>query len=242
MTPDLPSLDGAALFLDFDGVLVDFAPAPDLVQPEPYLVDVLRALHDRLGGALAVVTGRPLADIDRFLAPLSLPAAGQHGRETRLPGQAAEEALPPDLTAQEKAIRDFVAAHEGTAAERKSGSVGLHYRGAPEHEAAARDLMESLLDGRDDLALMRGKMIYELKEKGVHKGLGVETLMAVAPFAGRRPVFVGDDVTDEDGFRAAQALDGDGVKVGEGETVAHHRAADLWAVHDWLRAAARLPA
>lgn len=237
MSGDLPSLDGAALFLDFDGVLVDFAPAPDLVKPEPYLVETLQRVSERLDGALAIVTGRPLADIDRFLAPMQPPAAGQHGREIRLPGQAAEESLPPDLTKEEAAVRAFVADRDGTAAERKSGSVGVHYRQAPQHEAAARELMEGLLATRDELMLMRGKMIYELKEKGVHKGLGVETLMAVAPFAGRRPVMVGDDVTDEDGFRAAQSFGGAGVKVGEGETEAHHRAADLWAIHQWLKEA-----
>lgn len=239
MPSDLPSLDGAALFLDFDGVLVDFAPAPDLVRPEPYIVDTLAALRERLDGALAIVTGRTLVDIDRFLNPLELPAAAQHGREIRMPGGVAEESMPPDLSAEEAAVRDFVNAHDGTAAERKSASVGLHYRQAPEHEAEARVLMERLAAARDDLALMRGKMIFELKEAGVHKGLGVETLMAVEPFAGRTPVMVGDDVTDEDGFRAARALGGHGVKVGEGETDACHRAPDLWAVHDWLRAAAR---
>ena len=236
-SPDLPSLDGAALFLDFDGVLVDFAPAPDLVRPEPYIVDTLAALADRLDGAVAMVTGRPLADIDRFLAPLTLPAAGQHGREVRLPSRPAVEAVPPDLSAEEEAVRAFVVDHPGTAAERKSAAVGLHYRQAPEHEQAARDLMERLADARDELTLMRGKMIFELKEAGVHKGLGVETLMRGKPFKGRTPVFVGDDVTDEDGFRAAQALGGAGVKVGEGATEATHRVPDLWTVHRWLREA-----
>ena len=235
---DLPPLDdAAALFLDFDGVLVDFAPAPDLVKPEDYVVPVLGALQLKLGGALAVVTGRPLADVDRFLAPLKFTAAGQHGREIRLPGQEATEALPPDLDAEFEAVQAFVKSRPGTASERKTGSVGLHYRQAPEHGEDARRLMGDLLAKREDLALMSGKMIYELKEKGVHKGLGVRTLMALEPFAGRTPIFVGDDVTDEDGFRAVQEIGGIGIKVGEGETAAKLRADDLHAVHDWLRGA-----
>ena len=236
--PDLPPLDAStALFLDFDGVLVDFAPAPDLVRPEDYLVPVLGALQLKLDGALAIVTGRPLVDIDRFLAPLKLTAAGQHGREIRLPGEEATEALPPDLDAEFEAVKAFVAEHPGTASERKTGAVGIHYRKAPEHREDARKLMGDLLAHRDDLALMSGKMIYELKEKAVHKGLGVRTMMALEPFAGRTPVFVGDDVTDEDGFRAAQAMGGTGIKVGEGETEARTRVDGLRAVHDWLKGA-----
>ena len=235
---DLPPLDStAALFLDFDGVLVDFAPAPDLVEPEHYLVPTIGALQLKLEGAVAVVTGRPLRDIDHFLAPLKLPAAGQHGREIRLPGEEATEALPPDLDAEFAAVEAFVRDHPGTASERKTGAVGLHYRKAPEHGEEAHKMMGDLLSHRDDLVLMSGKMIYELKEKGVHKGQGVDTLMALKPFAGRRPIFVGDDVTDEDGFRAVQAHGGVGIKVGEGDTEAAQRVAGLRDIHDWLRGA-----
>ena len=237
--PDLAAMDGgAALFLDFDGVLVDFAPAPDLVRPEPFLVPTLETLQEKLDGALAIVTGRPLADIDRFLAPLVLPAAGQHGRELRVPGGEATEALPPPLDDEFAAVEAFVAEHPGTAAERKSGAVGIHYREAPQYRDEARALAERLLEGRDDLVLMSGKMIFELKERGVHKGLGVETMMALTPFEGRTPVFVGDDVTDEDGFRAAQAMGGIGIKVGEGDTEARVRVADLATFQDWLQAQA----
>ena len=127
--------------------------------------------------------------------------------------------------------------HPGTASERKTGAVGLHYRQAPEHRDEAEALMRDLLSRRDDLMLMSGKMIFELKEKGVHKGLGVETLMRLEPFASRRPIFVGDDVTDEDGFRAVQARGGVGIKVGEGDTAAERRVPDLATLHAWLREA-----
>ena len=235
---DLPPLDDTtALFLDFDGVLVDFAPAPDLVRPEDYIVPTIGALQLKLGGAVAIVTGRALADIDRFLAPLVLPAAGQHGREIRMPGEEATEALPPDLDAEFEAVEAFVRSHPGTAAERKTAGVGVHYRQAPEHQEDARKLMGDLLSKRDDLTLMSGKMIYELKEKHVHKGVGVETMMALEPFGGRTPIFVGDDVTDEDGFRAVQARGGTGIKVGEGDTEAKLRVDSLADIHHWLRGA-----
>ena len=229
-----PLCDEHALFLDFDGVLVDFAPRPDLVKMKSDVVDALQAARRGLDGALAVVTGRNFEDIDRFV-PLSLPGAGNHGRQLRMPGGFTQPVQDAELDREFEAIEAFVAGHPGTRSERKPGGVGVHYREAPHAEDDARAMMEALEAERDDLKLMRGKMIFELKEAHVHKGLGVEKLMAVPPFAGRVPVFVGDDVTDEDGFRAVQERGGFGIKVGEGETVAHHRVPDLRTIHEWLK-------
>jgi len=215
-----------ALFLDFDGTLVDIAPEPGAVMVPSNLVPTLGALHRYLGGAVAVVSGRPIAEIDQFLAPLRLPAAGVHGAERRGADGTLVRMPPPPLQWVEEAARALAAEDPRLLLEHKSTSVALHYRQAPEREAQCLQAMQAAVERSAGLALLRGKMVVEAKPAGATKGGAIEAFLREPPFVGRIPVFVGDDVTDEAGFSAVQRLGGLGVKVGEGATVAWQRLPD----------------
>ncbi len=201
MLPQLYKSD--ALFLDFDGTLVEIAPTPAGVVIPQALRDTLAAVQEALDGAVALVSGRPIADLDRLLLPLQFAAAGEHGAEIRYwrDGEVVSETTLPD------AARDSIAALAGR-------------------------LREAQLDG---YALMLGKMVAELKPETVDKGLAIRDLCSRSPFAGRRPVFVGDDVTDEAGFAAVNSLGGVSVKVGDlSASSARYALTDVAAVHEWL--------
>ncbi|WP_206932431.1 trehalose-phosphatase [Roseococcus thiosulfatophilus] len=208
-------LSRAALLLDMDGTLLDLAPRPDEVVVAPGLLDHLTRLHAALGGAVAVVTGRRLDDVDRILHPLRLPAAAEHGAILRPspdapPRQGPLRRAPAEWRAAAEA---FVAAHPGTLLEPKSAGFVLHYRLAPDRGAEAHALMRGFAESGQGFDLLRADHAWELRPGGVHKGVGVRALMAEAPFAGRWPIFIGDDVTDEDGIAAAVALGGEGFLV-----------------------------
>ncbi|MBA2963001.1 MULTISPECIES: trehalose-phosphatase [Ramlibacter] len=215
-----------ALFLDFDGTLVDIAPEPGAVTVHSSLVPTLGALHQYLGGAVAVVSGRPIAEIDEFLAPLRLPTAGIHGVERRTAADVLVRAAAHPLQAVEAAAMALGAAHPALLIEHKQASIAVHYRRAPELEAVCLATMQDAIDRSPGLTLLRGKMVVEAKPGGASKGLAIEAFLNEPPYAGRVPVFIGDDVTDEAGFSAVQRLGGLGVKVGEGPTIAHQRLAD----------------
>lgn len=239
---DAPAIDaGCALFVDFDGTLADLAPRPDAVALLPGLTDTLKALHRRLDGALAVVSGRPIEQLDRLLAPLMLPCAGVHGAERRQASgevmrlETALEGVLETLAGQAEAL---AAQHPGLLVERKPGAVALHYRLAPAFEAACFALMERTVAQHPGLTLLHGKQVVEAKPMGASKGHAIEAFMAETPFAGRRPLFAGDDVTDEAGFAAAQRLGGCGIKVGEGSTLARWRLPHPAALRHWLQHAA----
>jgi trehalose 6-phosphate phosphatase len=214
-----------ALFLDFDGTLVDIAPQPEAVVVPPTLIHTLDSLHRYLGGALALISGRPLEQIDRFLKPLVVPAAGVHGAERR--NANGEITLLPafPLEAVEQAALQMAQQHPRLRVEIKRGSVALHYRQAPELEAACIDAMQRAVEQSPGLTLLRGKMVVEAKPGGASKGAAIEAFMAEPPFAGRTPVFVGDDITDEVGFATVQRSSGLGVKIGDGASVAWQRIA-----------------
>lgn len=215
-----------ALFLDFDGTMVDIAPQPHAVEvPEP-LIPLLRALHRYLGGALAVISGRPIAQLDAFLHPLQIPAAGVHGAERRSAGGQVHLLDTHPLDHVEHAARALAARHPQLLVENKRGSLALHYRQAPELEQLCLDTMQRAVDESPGMTLLRGKMVAEAKPGGASKGRAIEDFLREAPFAGRTPVFIGDDVTDEAGFSTVQRLGGTGVKVGEGATVAARRLPD----------------
>ncbi|MDF1486452.1 trehalose-phosphatase [Ramlibacter sp. H39-3-26] len=237
----LPLLDARyALFLDFDGTLVDIAPRPDAVRVPPGLAGALGALQAALGGALAIATGRPLADIDRFLAPLVLPAAGEHGALLRFAdGRTENLAQPPDLGPALAAAQALVQAHPALLLERKQAGVALHYRHAPELEALCRAALLQAVQAMPGMALLEGKCVLEVKLRGIDKGRALQALMSTPPFAGRVPVFAGDDVTDESAIVAAQALGGAGIKVGAGASAAGWRCNDPQAVRAWLLGTAR---
>lgn len=211
--PPLSLLEGAALFLDFDGTLAPIAATPDGVVVDGTLLSLLGGLRDILAGRLAIVSGRSVATLQE-LGFADFLLAGTHGLEIAHPGRPVE-APPrdPAVDQAEAAFHDFAEGKPGLLVERKSISVGLHFRGAPQWGAEAEDLARSLA-GRLDLALQPGKMLFELRPDGADKGSAVHSLMRQAPMIGGIPLFIGDDVTDEEGFAAAVELGGAGILVG----------------------------
>lgn len=213
----------SALFLDFDGTLVDLAPQPEAVVVPPGLTGTLAGLEKYLGGALALISGRPIAQIDDFLRPLHLPVAGVHGAERRTAeGEIALLHTHP-LEHVEEVAAELAAQHPRLLVETKRGSVALHYRQAPDLEQLCLQTMQAAVQESPGLTLLRGKMVVEAKPGGASKGNAIEAFLHEPPFAGRTPIFVGDDCTDEVGFATVQRLQGLGVKVGEGASVAWHR-------------------
>jgi trehalose 6-phosphate phosphatase len=226
-----------ALFLDFDGTLADLAPQPEAVQVAAELIPVLTQLAAQLGGALAIVSGRKLTDLDGFLAPLQLPAAAEHGAQRRLPQGEVIRLASPDLQEVVRLATALAARHAGLRVEIKAAAVALHYRHAPEMETLALQVMLDAAHGTPGVELLHGKYVFEVKPAGISKGTAIEAFMAEAPFAGRLPLFAGDDTTDEAGFSAVQLLGGQGIKVGEGATLANYRCATPDALRQWLQVA-----
>lgn len=239
LCPALPLLHGrSALFLDFDGTLAAIAPRPQDVRVEPWVVPTLQFFLGVLNGAVAVVSGRPLAQLDAYLLPLELPAAGVHGVERRdacgrLHLEAGE--VPPKVL---RAAQRLLASDSRLLLEHKPSALALHFRGAPElGDLCVHDLLEAVRP-YPLWSAVTGKCVVEVKPRLASKGLAVRAFMAAPTFAGREAVFVGDDTTDEDGFAAVQAVGGRGVKVGAGPTAALARLADPAAVRSWLELSA----
>jgi trehalose 6-phosphate phosphatase len=234
--------DRDALFLDFDGTLVEIAPTPDSVRPTTGLPSLLSVLECRLGGALAVVTGRPVEAVDGFLGLGGLTVAGLHGRDRRLAdGRRLRE--PVDAASVDVARTRLTALAgrlPGTLIEDKGESVSLHFRQAPEAaEAAEAEARAIEAESQGRLRLLPGKMVVELVPAGFDKGTAVARLMEMPPFAGRIPVFVGDDVTDEAGFSVVNRLGGLSVRIGQAaRTEAQAVLDDVPALHGWLARAA----
>jgi trehalose 6-phosphate phosphatase len=228
-----------AFFLDLDGTLLDIAETPEAVGVGRSEKILIERLKDASGGALALISGRALARIDELLAPLVLPAAGQHGAERRDAKGArhrhrfAVKALRPAAGG----IRSFAERHRGLVFEDKGASVALHYRLAPgmarKALAKVREAAQTLGDA---VEVQGGKMVIELKPAGCDKGKAIEQFMQEPPFAGRVPVFLGDDITDEYGFRVVNRLGGHSVKVGEGPSLARWRLENPAAARAWLGA------
>lgn len=224
-----------ALFLDFDGTLADIAACPQAVRVQPEVIEDLRRLHGALQGALAIITGRTEADVDHFLAPLRLPLACEHGAHYRLDdgGRSGVPALALDSVID--ALRPLMEQHPELLLESKNTGLAVHFRRAPQLEAACLRVMTQALDQVPGAELIRGKCVLEVKAEGTSKGRAIEIFMRRLPFAGRIPMFIGDDVTDESGFAAAQALGGVGVKVGDGPTQACVRLESPAEVRSWLQ-------
>lgn len=232
---DLPAIGvHSALFLDFDGTLAELAPQPEAVQLAAGLVPTLARLSTQLNGALAIVSGRTLADLDTFLAPLRLPAAAEHGAQRRVAGGHAVSLAAPDLQEVARRAAELMVHHPGLRVEVKSAAVALHYRHAPELEALCLQVMQEAAGSTPGVELLRGKFVFEVKPSGVSKGTAIESFMAEPPFAGRIPLFAGDDTTDEAGFSAVQFMGGEGIKVGEGVSLARFRCASPAALRQWL--------
>lgn len=240
LTPPPPARLDWAYFLDVDGTLIDLAATPDAVRVDQALLGLLVRLHRACGGALALVSGRSLADLDRRLAGLDLPIAGQHGFERRDAAGMLHmpQPAPPPRAAVDAVLGPELAKHPALLLEDKGHSLALHYRRAPDLGGQARRIMGMLAAVLGDgYALRTGKCVVELTPAGAEKGDAIAAYLAEPPFAGRRPVFIGDDVTDEHGFAEINRLGGLSIKVGPGPTHAGHRLADVAAVHAWLNRA-----
>ncbi|WP_395697479.1 trehalose-phosphatase [Methylocella sp.] len=216
----------SAYFFDVDGTLLNIRPRPEDVRADGALIALLKTLSAACGGALALVSGRAIDDVDRIFAPLVLPAAGLHGGEIRFPDGARTHASRGAVEAARPRLRAFAAARPGLRVEDKGAALALHYRQRPDLAADVLAFMESLVD-RPELAVQPGKMVVELKRAGFSKATGAAALMAAAPFAGRLAAFVGDDLTDEAGFAFAEGLGGVSVRIAETDapTVARFRIA-----------------
>lgn len=231
--PDILARGRAALFLDFDGTLVTIADGPDAIAVPDGLAAGLQSLARRLGGALALVTGRSIDNLHQFLGPLPLHIAGSHGGHVV---DAAGEVLSGGKPLPDQAIKAMgaFAADLGLLFERKAHGAALHYRSEPQLKGAAHDFAAGLAQ-QHGLTIKSGKCVIELVWPGADKGGAVELLAARAPFAGAVPVFIGDDVTDEDGFAACQGLGGFGIAVGERpSTNARYSLQSVKDVHAWL--------
>lgn len=228
-----------ALFFDFDGTLVDIAPTPDAVVLDPALRKALSFLAQRSAGALAIVSGRPIAELDHFLRPLTLPSAGVHGQEIRkADGSRSDNAANTELSPLRAAMQDLHARHPALLIEDKGYALALHTRARPDLAPACLAALSPLVDADPALTLLQGHCVFEVKAAGIDKGLAVRQFMSEMPFQGRRPLFVGDDRTDEDGILVAQELGGLGVKIGQGETQARLRLACPKPFRDWVLAQA----
>jgi trehalose 6-phosphate phosphatase len=241
--PDLTSPsalpEDAALFLDFDGTLVELAETPDSIRVPEGLAPLLERLRQRLEGRLAIVSGRSLADLERHLPASGIAFSGSHGLELRLAdGARLPLSAPIGLDDVNDKVRRFAGEVPGLIAEEKPAGIALHFRRAPETAERARRFMDNLA-ARHGFSVQRGSMVIELRPLGATKGDALRAFMTEPRFAGARPWFVGDDLTDEHGFEAAADLGGAGILVGPPrETAARFRLSSAAAVRDWLGAAA----
>lgn len=235
LEPPALDLSGVALFLDLDGTLAPIAARPDEVGPDSRRSDLLERLRRGADGRLAVISGRTLADLDRILEHRVESLAGVHGLTRRTgAGDTSTVAAHPGHDLALAALRNFAAVHPGLIVEDKGQSVTLHYRLAPEFAAAARIEAERIAT-QTGLTLQPGRMVMELRTPGPGKGDSLRAFMAESPFAGARPIFMGDDLTDEEGFLAAAALGGFGVLVGAPRpTAARYRLAGVEEALVWL--------
>ena len=227
-----------AYFFDLDGTLIEFAETPAAVRVTEELRLSLEKLHDLVGGAVALMTGRPIVEIDRMFPHTRLPVAGQHGAERRnAAGIVTSHAAPEqELGPARQLLAQAIFGKPGLLLEDKGLSLALHYRRAPDFAGFVHQTMEALLADLDgQYTLQQGKSVLELKPAGKDKGRAVLEFVAEPPFAGRTPAFVGDDATDEYGFATVNELGGYSIKVGPGETQARWRLDNVKAVQQWLR-------
>lgn len=230
---------GWALFLDVDGTLLELAANPDAVSVSPEILKLLIDIRAALGGALALVTGRSLTAIDTLFTPEILPVAGQHGAERREAGGQLHTPPGGQQTLRKAAtqLRRLTQTEGDLLIEDKGASVAVHFRQAPELAGAAYNAASTVVRGLGTgYELQAGKMVFEIKPAHHNKGTAIASFMREAPFHGRIPVFVGDDLTDEYGFEQINRLEGHSIKVGPGESAAHWRIADAASVRDWLHA------
>lgn len=225
-----------ALLLDFDGTLVELAAHPDAVSPSAGLAGWLYQLERHLGEALAIVTGRRLHEVDRHLDPLRLMGAGAHGAELRVAiAGTTRPVIAPLEAALIADIRAAIKPLHGVWLENKTYALAVHFRQNPAAAADCLARVQEAASHHPQLEVFSGHAVVEVRRKGLGKGPAISFLLQHPAFAGRVPVFIGDDLADEEGFAVVQALGGHGIKVGPGDTAARHQLADVPAVHRWLR-------
>lgn len=234
--PDLNDIGELAIFLDLDGTLADIAATPDDVRVEPAMVDMLARLGDASQGAVAIVSGRDISEIDALLAPHLFPAAAVHGALRRLADGRIEvrglDGETVDFLARK--FEEELGREQGLLAERKSAAFALHYRARPDLEDECRTFMHKWASELGRFVVLPGKAVFEAVSRETSKGEAIRAYMQEAPFAGRRPLFAGDDVTDESGFEVVNGLGGVSIKIGDGPTSAKFRIADGRGFRTWL--------
>jgi trehalose 6-phosphate phosphatase len=228
-----------ALFLDVDGTLLEIAASPAAVRVPAALRNTLQLAARREGGALALISGRTISELDHLFAPHAFPVAGLHGVEVRDPsGKMIRPFIDAgQLDPAREVLTQLVTHYQGLLLEDKGSALAVHFRQAPQHERAVMVVMVELADQlREKFVLRDGKLVLELTPRGYSKRGAIEAFMREPPFAGRTPVFIGDDVTDEDGFDAVNALGGFSVRVGDlAATAAKFRFSSVSTVIAWLR-------
>ena len=226
-----------AYFFDLDGTLVDFADTPAGVHVSEDLCRSLERLYRDTGGAVALMSGRAVAEIDRLFPHARLPVAGQYGLERRGAGGTITRHAVPARRFERVRLRlaNAVDGKAGLLLENKGLSLALHYRRAPRLAAYAHRLARSMLPvvGRQ-FCIQRGKYVVEMRPAGKDKGVGIREFMKEEPFRGRTAIFVGDDASDEVGFAAVNGLGGHSIKVGPGRSAARWRLPNVTAVREWL--------
>lgn len=236
-------MQGHALCLDVDGTILDLASSPDAVEVPDLLVPLLQRLSDKLDGAVAFVSGRTIAAIDRLFEPLKLPAIGVHGGEMRTPDgrMVVDDEFANDLAAAKPLLLQQVARLRGVVLEDKRIAIALHYRSVPERGREVLKLAEMVVGGMgSDFAVLVGKCVVEIRPRHMTKGAALQRLMQNVPFRGRTPIFAGDDSTDEDAFEVVNRLGGISVQVGATDrTAATCHLSDPEALRRWLVEIAR---
>ncbi len=225
-----------AFFLDIDGTLLALAATPAGVMVDRGLKQTLGQLHAATAGAIALISGRRIGEVDSLFAPLRLPTAGQHGIERRDgSGVVHRYAAPSHRFGEIKnRLAPLIARHPGLLLEEKGLTLAIHYRQVPSLGGYLHRLLREWVNSAVDLRLQPGKMVVELIPIGSDKGSTITKFMSEIPFRGRIPVFLGDDVTDEYGFSVVNAVNGHSIKVGPGRTVARWRLPDVHPVRSWL--------
>jgi trehalose 6-phosphate phosphatase len=197
-----------------DGTLLDLRPRPEDVVADAELRDLIIRVREVTRGALALVSGRAIADLDRIFSPIELPAAGLHGSELRFPDGNTRMTTASVMDHARPAVSRFVAEHEGLRLEDKGATLAVHFRARPELGREVLSFLSTFTPG-DDLAVQEGKMVVELKPALYDKGTAIGAMMQHMPFTGRLPIFYGDDLTDEAAFTYVNRLGGLSVRIGE---------------------------
>ncbi len=236
MLPSIDDLEQYCVFLDFDGTIVEIEDRPDDVRIDAATLRFIERLREKVGRALALVSGRDIHVIDRLLYPLVLPVAGVHGLQRR---DASGRLHSPII---DQSVVDAIAgrleaaflSEPGVVIERKTGAVAIHFRLRPDFEKKCHALARKIVRGRPDLHMIKGKMVCEIRLHGNDKGAVIAAFLEERPFKGRKPIFAGDDATDEAGFIAVNARDGVTIKIGEDPSAAEYRAANILELRNWL--------